>query len=293
MNARLSTGAFPRHGLVLLAGLSWLSCSSIPETKAPAPDLKWLDRAETSLFWFGPRQASDLKKWQDRAEKGDVKAQKELALLYFDGWFVTQDYVQAFNWFAKAANQGDYVSQGYLGKMYEQGHGVPQDYATAVRWYRKAADQSSDSSRTSLGVMYEEGRGVPQDYAQALNWYRKADKFFVAQYRLGVMYEEGRGVPQDYAQALNWYRKAADWSYAAAQYRLGIAYQTGRGVAQDYVQAHMWMNLAASRVGVSDYRQYADARDALARKMTAAEIAKAQSLAREWKDELDRMIRQR
>lgn len=259
MNARLSTGAFPRHGLVLLAGLSWLSCSSIPETKAPAPDLKWLDRAETSLFWFGPRQASDLKKWQDRAEKGDVKAQKELALLYFDGWFVTQDYVQAFNWFAKAANQGDYVSQGYLGKMYEQGHGVPQDYATAVRWYRKAADQSSDSSRTSLGVMYEEGRGVPQDYAQALNWYRKA----------------------------------ADWSYAAAQYRLGIAYQTGRGVAQDYVQAHMWMNLAASRVGVSDYRQYADARDALARKMTAAEIAKAQSLAREWKDELDRMIRQR
>jgi hypothetical protein len=55
------------------------------EVATVAPDPKWMDRAENSLFWFCPRQASELKSWQDRAAKGDVKAQQELGSLYFDG----------------------------------------------------------------------------------------------------------------------------------------------------------------------------------------------------------------
>ena len=60
-------------------------------------------------------------------------------------------------------------------------------------------------------------------------------------------------------------------------------YFKGQGVPQDYVQAHMWMNLAASRARGSDQKTYADARDALARIMTPAQIAEAQRRAREWK----------
>ena len=52
----------------------------------------------------------------------------------------------------------------------------------------------------------------------------------------------------------------------------------GRGVFQDNVQAHMWYSLAASRGHPSAYR----GRDNFAGRMTPAQIAEAQRLAREW-----------
>jgi uncharacterized protein len=56
-------------------------------------------------------------------------------------------------------------------------------------------------------------------------------------------------------------------------------YAIGKGVPQDYVIAHMWLNLAA----VDGDKDAAEGRDTLAAKMTPAQIAEAQKLAREWK----------
>ena len=68
---------------------------------------------------------------------------------------------------------------------------------------------------------------------------------------------------------------------------LARIYRDGKGVPQDYVQAHKWFNLSASRLtteSVAKYRREdAEARDSLAKHMTAAQIAEAQRLAREWK----------
>jgi TPR repeat protein len=50
-------------------------------------------------------------------------------------------------------------------------------------------------------------------------------------------------------------------------------------VAQDYVRAHMWYNLSASNGNAEAVID----RDELAKKMSAAQIAEAQKLAREWK----------
>ena len=169
--------------------------------------------------------------------------------------------------------------------MYDNGQGVPQDYAAAVSWYRKAADQGDADAQYNLGVMYDNGQGVPQDYAAAVSWYRKAaDQGDAdAQYNLGVMYDNGQGVPQDYAAAVSWYRKAADQGYADAQYNLGVMYDNGQGVPQDYVQAHMWFNLAAATSRKRGRDKAVKNRDRVAAKMTPAQIAEAQKLAREWK----------
>jgi TPR repeat protein len=51
------------------------------------------------------------------------------------------------------------------------------------------------------------------------------------------------------------------------------------GVPQDYIQAHMWFNLAAA----NGLKEPADFRDDLAKRMTPAQIAEAQQLAREWR----------
>ncbi len=83
-----------------------------------------------------------------------------------------------------------------------------------------------------------------------------------------------------------WYRKAAEQGVAAAQLNLGVRYDNGQGVPQDYVQAHVWFNLAAARFLASETENRETAvrnRDRVAAKMTVAQIAEAQRLAREWK----------
>ncbi len=149
---------------------------------------------------------------------------------------------------------------------------------------RQRADEGDVAAQYDLGAAYELGRDVPQDDAQAMAWYRKAadQGLAEAQYNLGFMYRNGEGVPQDDTQAAAWWRKAADQGFAAAQFNLGGMYATGKGMPQDYVEAHKWQNLAASRVTGDEQKEYAEARDALAKQMTPAQLAEAQRLAREW-----------
>ncbi len=65
---------------------------------------------------------------------------------------------------------------------------------------------------------------------------------------------------------------------ADALFELAMMYCIGHGVGQDYVTAHKWLNLAALK-GSDAARQY---RCELAREMTAAQVAEAQRLARDW-----------
>jgi TPR repeat protein len=124
------------------------------------------------------------------------------------------------------------------------------------------------------------------DYATALALFRSmAEQGHAgAQFQLGFIYRNGWGAPQDYAEALKWFRRAAAQGYRAAQTHLGVMYREGEGVQKDYVQAHMWFNLAAatSRYGSYEEGRAAEARDEIASKMTPAQIAEAQKLAREW-----------
>ena len=84
---------------------------------------------------------------------------------------------------------------------------------------------------------------------------------------------------RDYATALRLIRPLAEQGDANAQYNLGVFYDNGLGVRQDKVRAYMWFNLSAAqgREGAAAFR------DLIARRMTPAQIAEAQRLAREWK----------
>ena len=121
------------------------------------------------------------------------------------------------------------------------------DYATTLRLYRAMADQGNGN----------------------------------AQFGLGTMYEKGRGVAQDDVEAAKWYRLAANQGHAQAQFNLGVAYDNGRGVVQDEVLAHLWFNLSVAQGN----QEAAKNRDIVARRMTPAQLAQAQKLAREWKPE--------
>ena len=63
-------------------------------------------------------------------------------------------------------------------------------------------------------------------------------------------------------------------------------YEYGAGVTQNLVQAHKWFNLAASRFSSSEQELREKGvrnRDRVGVRLTPAELAKAQRLAREWR----------
>lgn len=105
-----------------------------------------------------------------------------------------------------------------------------------------------------------------------------------AQYDLGHVYANGQGIDQDYGEAHRLWRMAAEQDLTMAMTDLAVSYEVGRGVPQDVVQAHMWWSLAAERFAMATGEREAagSERDAIARRMTAAELAKARRLARAW-----------
>lgn len=134
------------------------------------------------------------------------------------------------------------------------------------------ADSISDANRT-----YEAG-----DYEKAAKLYNPLAKGgnAEAQYNLGMMYRAGRGVPRDMNEAMKWYRLAAEQGHPLAQFNLGWMYASGKGVPQDYVRSHMWFNIAIANAGSEARKEFIVDRDSLAASMTAAQIAKAQELAK-------------
>ncbi len=92
------------------------------------------------------------------------------------------------------------------------------------------------------------------------------------------MYAKGEGVPENDWMAVAWYREAAKQGNAKAQSNLGGMYANGDGVPQDYIQALIWFNLAAAQGDKTGRTN----RDITAKKMTPADVSKAQAMAREW-----------
>ena len=92
------------------------------------------------------------------------------------------------------------------------------------------------------------------------------------------MYDEGQGVPQYYQEAVKWYRLAAEQGFA--QFNLGVSYELGHGVPQDFVRAHMWYSVAAAVLSGDLRKDAMERRDDVVARMTAAQIANAQEMAR-------------
>ncbi len=94
---------------------------------------------------------------------------------------------------------------------------------------------------------------------------------------LGLLHSRGLGVTPNYEQAVNCFKTASFSGHALAQNNLGIMNYYGFGTQRSYELAHMWFNISASNgneLGGSNI-------DIVAKKMSSADISKAQSMARQ------------
>jgi TPR repeat protein len=188
---------------------------------------------------------------QAAAEKGDTRAEYELAERYVHGNGVPQDYSKATEYFSQSAGQGYAPAQAALGSCYARGLGVKQDYSKALQWYCRAAAQGDALAQYCLGYAYAHGKGVPTNFDAAVEWWKKSAEQgqVYAQNALGQFYFGGE-FPGDtnhinYAAAAKWLRKAAERGSAPAMGTLGYMYQYGVGVGHDWQQALKWNRQAA------------------------------------------------
>lgn len=113
----------------------------------------------------------DLKLTKECAKKGNIRAQKDLALAYASGRYgIAQDRDESLKWEKKAALQGDPEAQFDVGLSYE----IKEDYKKAMEWYLKASDQNYGQAQLYIGMLYAYGKGVSRDVDTAIAWYRKA-----------------------------------------------------------------------------------------------------------------------
>lgn len=105
------------------------------------------------------------------AELGNVPAQYQLALRYFQGRGMGRDAEQAAHWFRRAADVGEPRSQLALALMHAKGDGVAQVDRLAAYWMRQSAESGFHKAQLLLGGMYERGQGVSKDSTEAYFWY--------------------------------------------------------------------------------------------------------------------------
>jgi TPR repeat protein len=103
-----------------------------------------------------------------------------------------------------------------------------------------------------------------------------------AQAFLGFLYENGYGAPQAYDAAAELYINAAISGNPFGQVMLGLMYDKGHGVLQDFVLAYKWLDLGAARASREERDYFLRLRNAVASKMSPAQIREGQRLALIW-----------
>ena len=112
-----------------------------------------------------------------------------------------------------------------MGLKFASGKGVVLNYVQAAEWYRKAAEQNHSLAQFNLGMMFAHGQGVARDAVQSRMWLGKAAQQgdAGAQFHLGDNYHRAsfRQVPEDAAEsrveAYKWYRLAAAQGYQGSE----------------------------------------------------------------------------
>lgn len=153
------------------------------------------------------------------------------------------------------------------------------NFETALEQLKPLADGGDAAAQFALGRLYYRGKGVPQDYGSAAQWLDRAARqdHLQAQSLLGLLYARGLGVKRDFAAAEDLLTRAAERGDLEAQAGLGLLYSSTDAGHAGKIRAHMWWSIAAAR----GYRHAGASRERLQQGMTPAQIAVAQSLARE------------
>ena len=124
-----------------------------------AADAKKLAAAEAKANKPSKVDTAMIKRWSKVLTKGIKRGQTEtkkaLTQLKQLKTKKRKADAKAVEWYTKAAERGDRKAQYNLAVCYDYGVGVVQDNAKAVEWYTKAAEQGDADAQRCLGECYD------------------------------------------------------------------------------------------------------------------------------------------
>ncbi len=191
--------------------------------------------------------------WKQAAENGNVIAAFLVGHMYKSGNGLTKSSALAFPYFLQAAQRGHSDAQVETALYYYNGDGdadIDQNYLEAANWFDKAALQFSGVAQYYLGVMHREGQGVARDRTEGLRWLSlSANKFYVPTYLLlAEIYAKGDGVVEEPIKAAMYLDLARRYSDTTNRDAVSDVFDaTKRFISADEraegrLQADLWVN---------------------------------------------------
>lgn len=180
------------------------------------------------------------------AQKGDVKAQMDLANCYRKGIGIEKNYEKAFYWWQKASEQENQDAEFRVAICFLQGEGVTRDEKAAFKKFLSLAEKGHAKAQFAVGNAYQGGIGVQKNESKAIHWFKKSAENgnADAQNSLGMAYQDGSGVPRNDAEAARWLIQSAEQGNGYGQFLLGNCYAKGRGVEKDPKKAFAYLSKA-------------------------------------------------
>jgi TPR repeat protein len=194
---------------------------------------------ETALHYF---KLGNLDKalpiWTELAKEGDINSQFSLGIFYEQqGKYLSHE--KSIKYLQLAADQNMEKAQYHLAMKYFSGYGVEQNFSKTLQLLRQAAAEDSPEAQYQLGRMAADGLGMKVNLTEAIRWYVLAAEngFGLAQHTLASHYMTGNGTEVNVSKAVLWLKRAAEQHNILAQRDLGFLYTQGMGVDKNYVLA--------------------------------------------------------
>jgi TPR repeat protein len=179
----------------------------------------------TTALAADPKVGARGAEWKAKADKGDIKAQYNLAVCFHTGSpDCEQNDAAAAKYLRMASMAGDATASVNLGQFYHEGLGVQKDDNVAVSFYRSAAAKGSAEAEYNLGIFYEQGWGVPKkDDALAMKWFEHAANQGQVEAQMELAQMHLQSATPDYESAYFWFAVAAKSDDTAGKYKERVA----------------------------------------------------------------------
>lgn len=145
---------------------------------------------------------------------GYMEAYDDMSKLYMyePNTFKTKDPQKGIEWLMKGAEYGEPSCLSAIALCYYFGTGVAQNYSNALKWFLKAAGAGDGFSCYIIGVMYYYGEGVDEDDKLAWDWFKRGAAMFQSNcfYMLGVMCRDSNSPEGKNEDCIKYFEESAD-----------------------------------------------------------------------------------
>lgn len=149
------------------SGLDWIKKASMQQHPAYAMQaLNLFRRLEANP----PAKGPDIDALKERAEKGELKAQLELANRYETGAGIKVNFSAVLKWLDAAARQGSASASHHLGGMLMAGRGLKKNPEKAAHYWSLAAQLGRRGAQVDYAVACAKGYGMPKNLPEAYYW---------------------------------------------------------------------------------------------------------------------------